>query len=175
MFDLGFFELLVIGVVALIVVGPKDLPKMFRMLGKYTGQAKAMAREFTSAMNQAADESGMRDIQKDLRTIANPGKAGLDAIKDATGDLDKWDPMADADPLTKSDDASKADAKPADGPRPVEGPQTAALRAKLDQEGAAVQAQARAKSDARAEVKPDPATAQPAPVTPSAVPPESTP
>ncbi len=59
MFDLGLTELLVIGVVALIVVGPKDLPVMFRNVGRFVGKAKGMAREFSSAMNDAADESGV--------------------------------------------------------------------------------------------------------------------
>ena len=92
MFDLGWSELLVIGIVALIVVGPKDLPVMFRKLGEFTGKARRMAREFQSAMNDAARESGVDDVSKDLRTIANPKKFGMDALKDATGDLTAWSP-----------------------------------------------------------------------------------
>ena len=58
MLDLGWSELLVIGIVALIVVGPKDLPVLFRNLGRFMGKARGMAREFSRAMNDAADESG---------------------------------------------------------------------------------------------------------------------
>ena len=61
MFDLGMTELLVIGVVALIVIGPKDLPMLFRKVGQYVGKAKGMAREFSRAMDQAADDSGMKE------------------------------------------------------------------------------------------------------------------
>lgn len=81
MFDLGFGELLVLGIVALIVVGPKDLPGMFRTVGRFTGKAKAMAREFTSAMNAAADEAGVRDIDRTIRAAANPAKAATDAVR----------------------------------------------------------------------------------------------
>ena len=58
MFDLGWTELLLIGIVALIVVGPKDLPLLFRKVGKFVGKARGMAREFSRAMDDAADEAG---------------------------------------------------------------------------------------------------------------------
>jgi len=90
--DIGWMELLVIGVVALIVVGPKDLPVMFRRLGQFTGRIRAMARDFQRAMDDAADETGMSDLNRDLRNAAkytrNPAKAGTDALKDAFGDID---------------------------------------------------------------------------------------
>ncbi len=80
---IGGMELLVIGLVALIVVGPKDLPGMFRTIGQFTGKAKRMAREFSSAMDAAADEAGVADVTKSLKAATNPKKMGLDAVKKA--------------------------------------------------------------------------------------------
>jgi len=78
MFDIGFSELMVIGVVSLIVVGPKDLPRMFRTVGQYVGKAKGMAREFQRTMEDAADASGLSDVTKDFKDMAS----GLDDVKD---------------------------------------------------------------------------------------------
>ena len=55
---MGWMELMLVGVVALIVVGPKDLPVMFQSLGKMTAKIKRMAREFQGAMNEAANATG---------------------------------------------------------------------------------------------------------------------
>lgn len=85
MFGLGWSEMLVVGIVALIVIGPKDLPGLFRTMGQYTGKARMMAREFSNAMNQAADQAGIKEVSKTLNAAANPKKFGADKIKEATG------------------------------------------------------------------------------------------
>jgi sec-independent protein translocase protein TatB len=93
MFDIGMSELLVIGTVALIVIGPKDLPEAFRQVGRFTAKARAMGREFNRAMEQAARESGVKDVASDLNKIANPRSMGLDAMKAAADKFEKWDPV----------------------------------------------------------------------------------
>ncbi|MEP4198235.1 MAG: Sec-independent protein translocase protein TatB [Aliishimia sp.] len=112
MFDLGLPELLVIGIVALIVVGPKDLPVLFRQVGQFVGKAKGMAREFSSAMNQAADDSGMKDIQKGLKAAANPMKTAMDGVKDATTGLTNIDPNSETGKLSaeRAENAKKIQA-----------------------------------------------------------------
>ncbi len=73
-FDIGFGELLVIGVVALIVIGPKDLPQMFRGVGRFTGRMRAMADDFRRTMESAADEAGVNDIKRDFKEVSNYAK-----------------------------------------------------------------------------------------------------
>ena len=82
MFDLGWLELIVIGVTALIVVGPKDLPQLFRTVGRFFGKAKAMAREFSQSMEDAANESGLKDATKTLNSISDFHKKTQSPLKD---------------------------------------------------------------------------------------------
>ena len=89
-------ELLVIGIVALIVIGPSDLPEMFRQLGRLTAKMRAMAREFSRAMEQAATEAGVKDMARDLRAATDPKSLGLNAVKDAVNKFEKWDPIKNA-------------------------------------------------------------------------------
>ena len=119
MFDLGWTELLVIGIVALIVVGPKDLPVLFRKLGQFVGKAKGMAREFSRAMNDAADESGMRDVasglNKSLKAASNPISSAMDGVKSATSGLTDIDPDSATGKLKaeRADQAKKIQASTA--------------------------------------------------------------
>ncbi|MDE3027101.1 MAG: twin-arginine translocase subunit TatB [Paracoccaceae bacterium] len=130
MFDIGWSELLVIGIVALIVVGPKDLPLMFRALGQFTGKARAMARDFQRAMEQAADEAGVKDVANDLRAVTSVKNLGLDAVKTAATKFENWD--ATKRGVTTEPEASTM------------GPATAELAEKVKANAAALEAKAAA-------------------------------
>ncbi|MGJ8625418.1 MAG: Sec-independent protein translocase protein TatB [Sulfitobacter sp.] len=116
MFDLGWTELLLIGIVALIVVGPKDLPVLFRRVGQFVGKAKGMAREFSSAMNDAADDSGMREmsssLNKTLRAATNPVGSAMDGVKSAAKSLTDLDPDSETGKLAaqRAEDVKKIQA-----------------------------------------------------------------
>jgi len=108
MFDFGLTELLLIGIVALIVVGPKDLPVLFRRVGEFVGRMKGMAREFTSAMNDAADQTGVKDVTRSIKAATNPVKTGLDKVAESTKEFTNFDPMSETGKLaSKRLDASK--------------------------------------------------------------------
>lgn len=126
MFDIGFLELLIIGVVALIVVGPKDLPGLFRTVGKAVGKARGMAREFQRSMEEAADESGLKETAAGLRETASGlndlNKVGLQsATKSAqdyakgfvTGDDDKSAQTPAPDATAEDPVVPKPEPKPA--------------------------------------------------------------
>jgi sec-independent protein translocase protein TatB len=70
-FGLGSSEILVIAVVALIVLGPKDLPRLLRTIGQYMRKIQGMAREFQNHLNEAAKEAGVDDVKKEVKGMTN--------------------------------------------------------------------------------------------------------
>jgi sec-independent protein translocase protein TatB len=64
MFDVGAPELLLIGIIALLVVGPKDLPRLLRTVGNWVGKARATARHFRTGVDAMIREAEMEDMQK---------------------------------------------------------------------------------------------------------------
>ena len=70
-FGLGSSELLLIAIVALIVIGPKDLPQLLRTMGQYMRKVQGMAREFQNHLNEAAKEAGVDDVKKEVKGMTN--------------------------------------------------------------------------------------------------------
>ena len=84
MFDIGWSELLVIAVVAIVVIGPKDLPRVLRSVGKWTGQVKRMARDFQNQFNEALREAELDSIKKEVEDIAK-----IDPLADVKTEMAK--------------------------------------------------------------------------------------
>jgi sec-independent protein translocase protein TatB len=100
MFDIGWSELVVIAVVALIAIGPKELPGVLRMVGQWMGKARKMASEFQGQFQEAMREAEMADLKKsfdevkDAATGMSPGNIMTSLQKDVgdalqIGDIDK--------------------------------------------------------------------------------------
>ena len=159
MFDFGMSELLVIGIVALIVIGPKDLPELFRSLGRFTAKMRGMAREFSRAMEAAADEAGVKDVAKDLKNVTSAKSMGLEAVREATSKFEKWDPLKNAArPTVKPSTAAAvagSDLKPELQPDPGASPpaEPAAVSVPNPASGPATQALTDAKAARQAIVK----------------------
>jgi sec-independent protein translocase protein TatB len=118
MFDIGWSELVVIAVVALIAIGPKELPGVLRMVGQWMGKARKMAAEFQGQFQEAMREAEMADLKKsfdevkDVATGLSPANAITSLQKDVSdalqiGDIDK--PAADK-PAEVANDAQVAGA-----------------------------------------------------------------
>src|SRR5581483_4654412 len=71
MFDFSWSELLVIALVALVVIGPKDLPRVLRTVGRWAGKARAVAREFQSSIDQMIRESELEEVRKEVEKVAS--------------------------------------------------------------------------------------------------------
>ena len=69
MFDIGWSELVVIAVVALIAIGPKELPGVLRMVGQWIGKARKMASEFQGQFQEAMREAEMADLKKSFDEV----------------------------------------------------------------------------------------------------------
>ncbi|HEX8623659.1 MAG TPA: Sec-independent protein translocase protein TatB [Allosphingosinicella sp.] len=67
MFDIGYTELLVIAIVALVVIGPKDLPRVMRTVGAWVGRARGMARHFRSGLDTMMREAELEEMEKKWR------------------------------------------------------------------------------------------------------------
>ena len=138
--DFGWAELLVIGIVALIVVGPKDLPGLFKQLGKFTAKIRRMAREFSRAMEDAADESGMRETAASLKKMTSAREMGLDAVRDAAKDWDPTKPSAKAKDI--GTETAKLSEERAEAAKKIHDYSAKKTQERLDAEAAATKAAA---------------------------------
>lgn len=69
MFDIGWSELMALVVIAIVFVGPKDLPRMMRTAGQYVARVKAMAREFQNSFEDLARETELEELRKEVSDL----------------------------------------------------------------------------------------------------------
>lgn len=81
-FGIGTSELLLIAIVALLVVGPKDLPKLLRTIGHFTTKIRGMAREFQGHLNEAMRETGLDEVKKEVNKMTDFSAAAADFRKE---------------------------------------------------------------------------------------------
>ena len=106
MFDIGWTEMVVVVVLAIIIIGPKDLPKLIRTIGQWTGRARAMAREFQSSIDDLVREAELDEIKKSVEKAASFDiKGEIENSIDPTGSIDG---ASDAPAATKSSDDIEA-------------------------------------------------------------------
>ena len=122
MFDISWSEFLVIGVVALILIGPKELPGVLRTLGQWMGKVRRMASEFQGQFNEAMREAEMEDLKKHIDSMTE----GLDPIEQVRKEVES---TLEDKPQTADAAASDATSPAPTVPAPEAGAVTAAVEA----------------------------------------------
>jgi sec-independent protein translocase protein TatB len=163
MFDIGWSELLVIAVVAIVVVGPKDLPRLMRTFGHYAGKLRRAAADFQRQFEDAMRETEMEEVKKAIESVRDQTpNIDLKAPIDKPIMLPK--PSAQSAPTNGKDAAAEATSsgsameKPAPKRKRAPKPKTATSEA-----AAAKQAAAKPRRSRKAKAEPKPPKAEPEP------------
>jgi len=154
MFDIGWSELLIVAVVAVVVIGPKELPRALRALGHWVSKARRMAGDFQRQFNEAIREAELDDVKKQVSDL---GKI------DPIGDMRKEMTKAEAGIRTDLENATKID-KPKDGAAKPE-PATAAAATAVESAASLPEAAEPASAGPPAPTPSTPATPPPAVAT----------
>lgn len=177
LFDLGWSEILLIGTVALIFIGPKDLPKALRVAGYWVRKARTLSREFQSSIDQMIREAELDEVRQDLKKAAE-----FDLDKEFHNTIDPTGSLAESLKPPELPDFSGT-ASPADAPSDnsavaVGQPGVAAaeapggmLETNVSAEVGPTEAETRAAPMAAQQAAPQPASPEPA--APDAPPPEA--
>jgi len=115
MFDIGWSEMAVIMLVALVVIGPKDLPRLARSLGQWVAKGRAMAREFQRSLEDMAREAELDDVKREIEKVGRTNiRETIEKSIDPTGELGKaFDPTPNRSTPAAKVDGVKAAASPA--------------------------------------------------------------
>ncbi|MGF1445018.1 MAG: Sec-independent protein translocase protein TatB [Pikeienuella sp.] len=135
MLDIGWQELIVIGIIALLVVGPKELPGLLRTVGRWVGKARGMAREFQRSWEDAAREADLEELNRirevkrdfenigrvDLQEQGKRAQAGLTSSAAGSKGPAASSATAPANPVTAPGETVPAASAPAQvAPKPAE-------------------------------------------------------
>ncbi|WP_292227773.1 Sec-independent protein translocase protein TatB, partial [Mesorhizobium sp.] len=120
MFEVGWSELLVIAVVMIVVVGPKDLPNMLRTFGRTAAKLRAMAGDFQKQFNEALKEAELDDVKSSIDSLRslnpmNEVRKQLNPFEQAAADV-----RAGVDTMMKPKPAADPAAAAPDTPQPAE-------------------------------------------------------
>jgi len=125
MFDIAWGEFIVIGVVALIVIGPKELPGVLRAIGQWTTKIRRMASEFQGQFQEALREAEMADLKKEVDSLNDTAKGFTSQFEDPLNlkEATKWEPKPDGTtPGATASDSATTDATKADSAKSAETP-----------------------------------------------------
>ena len=134
MFDITSSKLLLLGIVALLVIGPKDFPALMRTIGKYMGIIRGHAREFRTQFDEAMRESELSELKKQVETVAQETETSFkdstrsveESLESARRDIDSsvtTEPVAASLPIEHD-----ANGLPIAPPEPIASPDTAAAQ-----------------------------------------------
>ncbi len=118
MFEIGWGELLIIGVVALIAIGPKELPGVLRTLGQWMNKLRRMASEFQSQFHEAMREAEMADLKKQVDDMTSQAQsyASFDPVAEVRRELDSTQQQIESAMADKPTEASLVAAEPSAAP-----------------------------------------------------------
>ena len=112
--QVGFQEFLLLAIVALVIIGPEDLPIMMRKMGQWVGKMRAMAREFQSAFDDIAKQAELDELRKEIQDLKREN-----AFKEAADELKAVEADINAEVMRKEAAGNKpidADTEPEGGP-----------------------------------------------------------
>ena len=136
--SLGFQEILLLGVLALVVVGPKDLPLLLRKLGRWTAKLRGMAQEFRTGFDELARQAELEELKREVEALRK-----TTSLNDIAREMQKPLP-------TLEDYAGVSKPAPAPAPAPaLEAPEASPSAASGEQDTLAVEPEKGASEDAR--------------------------
>jgi len=132
MFEIGWSEILLIGIVALIAIGPKELPGVLRTVGQWTAKLRRMATEFQNQFHEAMREAELADLKKQVDEMTTQAKsyANFDPVADVRRELESTQrqietsmteqPKSEPQPSAAAPAASQTEVAPAQAPAAIE-------------------------------------------------------